>query len=394
MEQLVERAYATFHEEARRRGIDYRSDLTAQPVLMTDGDRVLQIITNLLSNAFRWTPDGGRIELGLTPENGAVAVTVADTGPGIAAGRAGADLPAVLVARRRRHRARPRDRARAGAGARRPDRARHRVGRGSTFELVLPSEPAVTSRRQPARGRRAPAAPRAPSGRRSSRCARGSGRRTCCSSRGSSSRRSSETRARWAEAVAIFVAYCAASSAAYLVNDLRDAPDDRAHPVKRDAADRARRAARGARARARGRARRRRARDRRGARLRVAAASSLGFLALQLAYSLGLKRVVLVDVAVDRGAVRRSARPRARRRSTFASRRGCSSARRCSRSSSALAKRRGELVLVRARRTPGRPVLDGYSLRLVDQLLNVVAVGDGRRVRGLRVDGALGVDDG
>ena len=39
--------------------------LRAQPVLITDGDRVLQIITNLLSNAFRWTPDGGRIELGL-----------------------------------------------------------------------------------------------------------------------------------------------------------------------------------------------------------------------------------------------------------------------------------------------------------------------------------------
>jgi signal transduction histidine kinase len=45
---------------------------------------VLQIITNLLSNAFRWTPDGGRIELALGAENGAVAVAVDDTGPGIA----------------------------------------------------------------------------------------------------------------------------------------------------------------------------------------------------------------------------------------------------------------------------------------------------------------------
>src|SRR2546425_8747482 len=39
--------------------------------------------------------------------------------------------------------------------------------------------------------------------------------------------------ARWAEAVAVFAAYCAASSASYLVNDVRDAPHDRAHPVKR-----------------------------------------------------------------------------------------------------------------------------------------------------------------
>ena len=39
----------------------------------------------------------------------------------------------------------------------------------------------------------------------------------------------------------------------------------------------------------------------------------------------------------------------------------------------ALAKRRGELVLVGADATPGRPVLEGYSLALVDQLVSVVA---------------------
>src|SRR2546427_11527731 len=38
---------------------------------------------------------------------------------------------------------------------------------------------------------------------------------------------------RWVEAVAAFAAYCAASSASYLVNDVRDAGHDRAHPVKR-----------------------------------------------------------------------------------------------------------------------------------------------------------------
>src|SRR6266480_4528013 len=39
--------------------------------------------------------------------------------------------------------------------------------------------------------------------------------------------------ARWGEAVACFAAYCALSSAAYLVNDLRDREHDRVHPVKR-----------------------------------------------------------------------------------------------------------------------------------------------------------------
>jgi hypothetical protein len=38
-----------------------------------------------------------------------------------------------------------------------------------------------------------------------------------------------------------------------------------------------------------------------------------------------------------------------------------------------LAKRRGELVLAGAEQTPGRPVLEGYSLALVDQLVTVVA---------------------
>ena len=44
---------------------------------------MLQIISNLLVNAFRWTPDGGRIDLELNQANGRVAVAVADTGPGI-----------------------------------------------------------------------------------------------------------------------------------------------------------------------------------------------------------------------------------------------------------------------------------------------------------------------
>jgi len=83
MERLVDRAYTTFTEEARRRGIEYRCDLEAKPVIVSDGDRVLQIISNLLSNAFRWTPDGGSVGLELSATDGSVYVGVADSGPGI-----------------------------------------------------------------------------------------------------------------------------------------------------------------------------------------------------------------------------------------------------------------------------------------------------------------------
>jgi signal transduction histidine kinase len=83
MGRLVDNAYAAFSEEARRRGIDYRCEVEAKPVIVSDGDRVLQIISNLLSNAFRWTPDGGQVGLELSATDGTVYVAVADSGPGV-----------------------------------------------------------------------------------------------------------------------------------------------------------------------------------------------------------------------------------------------------------------------------------------------------------------------
>lgn len=177
---------------------------------------------------------------------------------------------------------------------------------------------------------------------------------------------------RWVQAIAAFGAYCAASSAAYVVNDLRDVEHDRAHPIKRD-----RPIARGELPT--------------DVALVLAAALALAaagiaavlgylslvllvaFVALQLAYSLGLKRIVLVDVFVIAGL--------------FVIRAAAGAAAVDVRISPwllvctallalflGLAKRRGELVLVGAEATPGRPVLEGYSLRLVDPLLNGVAV--------------------
>ncbi len=83
MEQLCDQAYSAFGEEARRRRIEYAKRFEAQPTIVSDGDRVLQIISNLLSNAFRWTPDGGRVQLELTASNGRVSVAVDDSGPGV-----------------------------------------------------------------------------------------------------------------------------------------------------------------------------------------------------------------------------------------------------------------------------------------------------------------------
>jgi two-component system, OmpR family, sensor kinase len=141
MGRLCDHAYASFGEEARRRGIDYRRVLDGHPVIVSDGDRVLQIITNLLSNAFRWTPDGGTIGLELRGENGNVAVAVDDSGPGIKA----RDQERIF---------RPfwsRDGGGTGLGLAIAHELatalggrielRSEPGRGSRFELVLPGRP-------------------------------------------------------------------------------------------------------------------------------------------------------------------------------------------------------------------------------------------------------------
>ena len=173
---------------------------------------------------------------------------------------------------------------------------------------------------------------------------------------------------RWAAAVAAFAAYCAASSAAYLVNDVHDVASDRLHPVKRF------------RPVARGELGRRAALALAGVLLVVALvlASSLGpaslaclvaFVGLQAAYSLALKAFELVDVIAIAGL--------------FVLRAAAGAIAVDVRISEwlllctfllalfvALGKRRAELGLEGVN---ARASLSGYSVPLVDQLLSIVA---------------------
>jgi light-regulated signal transduction histidine kinase (bacteriophytochrome) len=54
------------------------------PRIDADPHRISQVLSNLLGNAIKFTPEGGTVTLSAQPRNGALWVTIADTGPGIA----------------------------------------------------------------------------------------------------------------------------------------------------------------------------------------------------------------------------------------------------------------------------------------------------------------------
>jgi GAF domain-containing protein len=81
----IENALILVRERATRRGI--RLGSTVDPRLgMIGGDerKVKQVLLNLLSNALKFTPEGGRIEVGARLDDGMAEVSVTDTGIGIA----------------------------------------------------------------------------------------------------------------------------------------------------------------------------------------------------------------------------------------------------------------------------------------------------------------------
>jgi signal transduction histidine kinase len=53
------------------------------PTITADGGRVLQVLSNLVGNAIKFTPSGGRIVMRADPATGGVRFSVSDTGPGI-----------------------------------------------------------------------------------------------------------------------------------------------------------------------------------------------------------------------------------------------------------------------------------------------------------------------
>ena len=74
-----------FEAQAETAGVEIVVEAEGAPDARADPDRLTQVLANLVSNALRYTPPGGRITLGARSAPDGVEVSVADTGSGISA---------------------------------------------------------------------------------------------------------------------------------------------------------------------------------------------------------------------------------------------------------------------------------------------------------------------
>jgi signal transduction histidine kinase len=72
-----------FQIPAEAAGVHLSADLPEQCTAQVDRVQIERLLTNLLSNALKFTPEGGSVKLGLSPEPGGVCLVVEDTGRGI-----------------------------------------------------------------------------------------------------------------------------------------------------------------------------------------------------------------------------------------------------------------------------------------------------------------------
>jgi signal transduction histidine kinase len=87
----VESVVATFRGRRTERAIERRYDEPLPPTL-ADPEKLAQVLTNLISNAFKYSPRGGSVSIAVAAEDGAVHFRVSDTGLGIPA----SELPLVF----------------------------------------------------------------------------------------------------------------------------------------------------------------------------------------------------------------------------------------------------------------------------------------------------------
>lgn len=80
---LCDRVLRSFAPQARTRGITLLIEPRHDPSIVCDAHRLAQVLSNLVSNALKFTPAGGTVRLGVHASEDGATLEVIDSGPGI-----------------------------------------------------------------------------------------------------------------------------------------------------------------------------------------------------------------------------------------------------------------------------------------------------------------------
>jgi len=142
---IARQAIASAREAAGHGDVGVELHESGPVIIRGDAEALRALLLNLIDNAIRYSPDGGRVSVEVRREGRSACVTVADTGPGIPAD----EMPLIFEPffRGRQARQKPgtglglpiaRQIARAHGGSL---AARSEPGQGTTFKVHLPSGP-------------------------------------------------------------------------------------------------------------------------------------------------------------------------------------------------------------------------------------------------------------
>jgi signal transduction histidine kinase len=81
--ELVRRTVSLFEVVAREREVELSVETPEYLARMVDPEKLERVLLNLLSNAMKFVPDGGRVRAGLCVEGDGVVLSVEDNGPGV-----------------------------------------------------------------------------------------------------------------------------------------------------------------------------------------------------------------------------------------------------------------------------------------------------------------------
>jgi two-component system, OmpR family, phosphate regulon sensor histidine kinase PhoR len=142
---VIEDVVASLSDQAKSREVAITLSAAGAPALLTDPDRLRQILENLVENAVKYVPVGGHVAVTARPGNGSVVFEVEDDGPGIPAEH----LPRIFERFYRVDKARSREMGGTGLGL---SIVKHlaegigaevtvesEVGRGTRFRVMVPA---------------------------------------------------------------------------------------------------------------------------------------------------------------------------------------------------------------------------------------------------------------